>query len=88
MIREKEKILQKGEKIVKQQINLNELPNVTDEDYALTNDDFCLTEVDFYPPSDNRVWTSIIEDVNGGDNFVEYCVDFFDMLDEEEYYDN
>ena len=55
---------------MKQQINLNELPNVTNEDYALTNDDFCLTEVDFYPPSDNRVWTSIIEDVNGGDNFV------------------
>lgn len=73
---------------MKQQINLNELPNVTDEDYALANDDFCLTEVDFYPPSDNRVWTSIIKDVNGGDNFVEYCVDFFEMLDEEGYYDN
>lgn len=46
-----------------------------------------LTEQDFYPPSDNRILTSNIEDINGGDNFADYCKDFFNLLDEEEYFD-
>ncbi len=36
---------------------------------------------------DNRVWTSNIEDIDDGDNFVDYCKEFFKLLDEEEYYD-
>lgn len=55
---------------------------------CLNDTDFCLTEVDFYPPSDNRVWKSNIKDINGGDNFVDYCTELFEMLEEEEYYDN
>ena len=47
-----------------------------------------LTEQDFYPPYDNRVWTSNVEDIKNGDNFADYCKDFFKLLDEEEYYDN
>lgn len=47
-----------------------------------------LTEQDFYPPSDDRIWTSNIEDIKNGDNFADYCKDFFKLLDEEEYYDN
>ncbi len=47
-----------------------------------------LTEQDFYPPSDDRVWVSNIEDIEDGDNFIDYCKEFFDMLDEEEYFDN
>ena len=47
-----------------------------------------LTEQDFYPPSDDRIWTSNIEDIENGDNFADYCKDFFKLLDEEEYYDN
>ena len=47
-----------------------------------------LSEQDFYPASDNRVWTSIIEDIEDGDNFADHCKDFFDLLDEEEYFDN
>lgn len=47
-----------------------------------------LAEQDFYLPSDDRVWTSNVEDINGGDNFADYCKDFFDLLDEEEYFDN
>ena len=54
----------------------------------LYNDDFCLTESDFYPPSDDRVWTSNIEDINGGDNFADYCKYFFGMLNKNGYYDN
>ena len=37
---------------------------------------------------DNRVWKSNVEDIDGGDNFADYCKEFFEMLDEEEYYDN
>ena len=47
-----------------------------------------LSEQDFYPPSDYRFWTSRVRDVDGGDNFAEYCEYFFEMLEEEEYFDN
>lgn len=46
-----------------------------------------LTEEDFYPASDDRYLESYIEDINGGDNFADYCKDFFEMLEEEDYYD-
>lgn len=60
-----------------------------DEQVSCLEDiDFCLTEEDFYPPCDNRTWTSGVEDINGGDNFIDYCVEFYEMLDEEDYYDN
>ena len=45
-------------------------------------------EQDSYSLFDDRVWTSNIEDIDGGDNFADYCNEFFRMLDEEEYYDN
>ena len=51
-------------------------------------DDHVLTEQDFYPPSDDRVLESNIEDIDEDNNFVNYCVEFFEMLDEEEYYEN
>ena len=47
----------------------------------------CLTETDFYPPSDDRTLKSNIVDINGGDNFSDYCEYIFDLLEEEEYYD-
>lgn len=47
-----------------------------------------LTEQDFYSFSDDRVWTSNIDDIENGDNFIDYCKDFFNLLDEEEYYDD
>ena len=50
--------------------------------------EYVLTEEDFYPPSDDRIWTSNVEDINDGDNFADYCEEFFKMLDEEEYYDD
>lgn len=61
---------------------LNEQPS------CLKDIDFCLTEIDFYPPSDDRAYTSNIEDIDGGDSFAGYCVEFFEMLNEEGYYDN
>lgn len=52
-----------------------------EQEYVLTEEDFC-------PPSDDRIWTSNVEDINDGDNFADYCEEFFEMLDEEEYYDD
>lgn len=46
-----------------------------------------LTEESFYPPSDNRYVKSYINDINGGDNFADYCEYIFEILEEEEYYD-
>lgn len=48
-------------------------------------DDYCLTEI-FCQPYDDRVLTSNVLDIDGGDSFYDYCVDFFILLDEEEYY--
>ena len=53
----------------------------------LKDNDFTLSELDFYPPSDNRVLKSHIEDIDGGDNFTDYCEYIFEILEEEEYYD-
>ena len=49
---------------------------------------FYLTEDDFYSSSDDRAWTSNIEDIDGGDNFADYCQYIFKLLNEEGYYDN
>ena len=47
----------------------------------------CLSEQDFYPPKDDRVLKSYIRDIDGGDNFADYCKDMFDLLEEEDYWD-
>lgn len=47
----------------------------------------CLIEEDFYPAPDDRSLKSYIEDIENGDNFADYCEDFFKLLEEEEYYE-
>lgn len=47
----------------------------------------CLTEQDFYPPSDDRTWKSYVKDINGGDNFAEYCEYIFSLFEENDYYE-
>lgn len=37
--------------------------------------------------SDNRYWKSYVEDIKGGDNFIDYCEYIFGILEEEGYYD-
>ena len=59
-----------------------------EQDFCSNDIDLCLTEIAFYPPSDDRVWTSNVEDIDSEENFINYCAGFFKMLDEEEYYDN
>lgn len=51
------------------------------------NNEIHLSEIDFYPPPDNRVWKSYVEDINNGDNFADYCEYIFDILEEEEYFE-
>lgn len=54
-------------------------------------DNDMLSEQDFYPPSDNRVLKSHIEDIDGGDNFADYCRYIFKIIetdDENDYYDD
>lgn len=48
---------------------------------------FYLTKSDFYPPSDDRMWESNLEDIRDGDNFIDYCQYIFGVLKEEGYYD-
>ena len=46
-----------------------------------------LTEQDFYTTSDDRYLESCVEDIDGGDNFADYCEYIFELLEEEGYYD-
>lgn len=62
--------------------NQQKYNNILSKDYDV------LTEQDFYPPSDDRVLTSNIDDIEDGDSFDDYCKEFFELLDEEEYFDN
>lgn len=48
---------------------------------------YCLSEADFYTSSDNRVLKSYVEDIDGGDNFADYCEYIFRLYEEEGYYD-
>lgn len=46
-----------------------------------------ITEESFYPPEDDRCVKSYIEDIDGGDNFIDYCEYIFDYLEEQGYYE-
>lgn len=61
----------------------NIIEDAVDEQYY----NGCLTEADFYPPSDNRTLKSNVRNIAGGDNFADYCEQFFDMLEEDGYYE-
>ena len=63
------------------------IPNKPSHFHLKDVDDFCLSEIDFYPPSDSRVLKSFIEDIDDGYNYADYCRDFFELLDEEDYYE-
>ena len=52
------------------------------------DDDFCLTDSDFYPPYDDRILESYIEDIEDSDSFEEYARYIFDLYEEEGYYEN
>lgn len=52
-------------------------------------ENWILTEKDFYPPSDNRELKSLIEDIEGGDNYSDYCKYIFqEDIDDRDDFDN
>lgn len=55
---------------------------------SLTDKDFILTEKDFYPPADNRMLQSFIEDIDEENNYLEYAAYIYDLYEEENYYEN
>jgi hypothetical protein len=57
--------------------------NEFDFEYELKKQNF--RERNFF---DNRIWKSNVRDINGGDNFADFCKEFFEILDEEEYFEN
>lgn len=61
--------------------------SIINGNYAPRNDIYYLTEDDFNQTFDDRVLESYIEDIDGGDNFADYCKYIFNLYDEEGYYD-
>lgn len=67
----------------------DELEELLEEQNSYSKErDGYLTEIDFYPPSDNRTWKSNVEDINGGDNFADYCEYIFRLYEKEDCYEN
>lgn len=71
--------------------------NIFDDVLDMWDDDGILYEQDSYqtdrdsngmPLVDDRVWESYVDDIDGGDNFADYCQYIFSVLEEEGYYDN
>lgn len=63
-------------------IELNEmLEKLSEQTYERLTDEL------FYPIIDDRQLTSLVEDINGGDNFADYCKYIFDLLEEDGYWD-
>lgn len=57
---------------------------LTKNDFRFLNEKF---ESDFYQSTDNRTWKSHVGDIAGGDNFEDFCEEFFELLDKENYWD-
>jgi hypothetical protein len=53
------------------------------DEYVFDNDLY-----EFEQCTDNRTWKSNVYDINGGDNFADYCEYIFDILEEEEYFED
>lgn len=45
-------------------------------------------EKHIYQSSDNRTWKSNVRDIYDGDNFADFCKDYFELLDIEDYWEN
>lgn len=62
------------------------------DDYTFGNEEFylknALTERDFYPPYDDRVLETYIDDIEGGDNFADYAEYIYRLYEDEEWYEN
>ena len=63
--------------------------HLEDEFYKADDNTYYNNRDKFYSSlRDNRVWTSNVEDINGGDNFADFCKDYFELLEEEGYFED
>ena len=49
--------------------------------------DFVLTEKDFYPPEDNRFYSSKVRNIPYGDNFNDFINDYWLLCEKEGIFD-
>ena len=61
--------------------------DISKNDNLAKNDYFCLEENDFNQSHDDRVLESYVEDIEGGDNFADYCEYIFEVYEEENFYE-
>lgn len=59
--------------------------NNKDSDCDCINGFYEISDSDFYPPEDDRLYSSGIDDVDGGDSFDEYAKWFWDEYECEIY---
>lgn len=69
------------------ELECDECDEFNEKNFYPRNKDFYPIEIDLYQSSDDRVWESNVEDIDGGDNFADYCKYIFGVLAEEEYFD-
>lgn len=69
---------------------LNELGfHLEDEFYKVDDNTYHNDNNDFHSSlDDDRVWVSNVEDIDGGDNFADFCEDYFKLLEEEDYFED
>lgn len=68
--------------------DVNKIEGMNEKTCEPTEFDFCeLDSQSFYPPLDNRVYTSGIDDIEGGDNFAEYAEYFWEEYGHDLYDD-
>ena len=61
--------------------------DISKNDNLAKNDYFCLEEDDFNQCYDERILRSYVEDIDGGDNFADYCEYIFEVYEEENCYE-
>lgn len=78
-------------------MHIDEIKNIEGTEYdncELTEQSFCELDLcastaddsqSFYPPEDPRVYTSGIDDIDGGDTFAEYAEYFWETYGHEIY---
>lgn len=57
------------------------------EGYELDADDSSDIDDRYFEQYKSIYWKSGVEDIVGGDNFIDYCTYIFGILEEEGYYD-
>lgn len=64
-----------------QSFHIEDESYIVDDNLYVVNDELC-------PLSDDRTWKSNVEDIDGGDNFANFCEDYFRLLEEEGYFED